>query len=282
MTYCLAIRVDEGLVFAADTRTNAGVDYVTSYRKLHVFQPADDRVFVLLAAGSLATTRELLDRIERDLQDPTSEESLRSARYLFEGADYIGRLSRGIQDKHAAALAQTGVSGEVTLILGGQIRGQAPEILLIYPQGNYIGASDETPYLQIGETKYGKPVLDRIVDRGLSLQDAARLALVSLDATVRSNITVGLPFDFATYPNDTFRLPSQVRIEADTPYYQELRQAWQQGFNEMFARLEPFPLSGAITRPQALSGHVTLVDSTGAAQGGGGSPPDGSLSTGSG
>ena len=249
MTYCLAIRVDEGIVFAADTRTNAGVDYVTSYRKLHVFQPAEDRVFVLLSAGSLATTRELIDQIGRDLDNAPNGESLLSVGYLFEAAEYVGRLSRQIQDKHGPALARSGVTGEVSLILGGQIRGHGPDMLLVYPQGNYIGASDETPYLQIGETKYGKPILDRLVNRSLSLDEASRLALVSLDATVRSNVTVGLPFDFATYESDHFELTSQVRIAADTPYYQTLREFWQRGFNDMFRGLQPFPVGTSAAPP---------------------------------
>jgi putative proteasome-type protease len=241
MTYCLAIRVDQGVVFAADTRTNAGVDYVTSYRKLHVFRPADDRVFVLLAAGNLATTRELIDEIGRDLDKAPAGESLLSVEYLFEAAQYIGKRSVQIHDRHTAAFARSNVMGEVTLILGGQIRGRAPDIFLIYPQGNYIGASEETPYLQIGETKYGKPILDRLVHRSLSLGDAAKLALVSLDATIRSNITVGLPFDFVTYAADTCELTTQVRIGADTAYYQHLRESWQKSFTEIFGRLEPFP-----------------------------------------
>lgn len=256
MTYCLAIRVEDGIVFAADSRTNAGVDYVTSYRKLHVFQPADDRVFVLLTAGSLATTRELIDQIGRDLDQAPNGESLLSVRYLFEAAEYVGRLSRQIQERHGPALARSGVSGEVTLIIGGQIRGRRPDMLLVYPQGNYIGASDETPYLQIGETKYGKPILDRLVRSPLALGEAARLALVSLDATVRSNITVGLPFDFAIYARDELRIASQVRIEADTPYYQTLREAWQQGFQEIFGRLAPFPASLPEAMPRGDRGIV--------------------------
>lgn len=249
MTYCLAIRVDAGIIFAADTRTNAGVDYVTSYRKLHVFEPAPDRAFVLLAAGSLATTRELIDQIRRDLDRAPTFESLASFAYLFEAAEYVGRLSRGIQDKHGPALAQSGVSGEVSLIFGGQIRGRPPEVMLIYPQGNYIAATDETPYLQIGETKYGKPILDRLVDHTLNLAEASRLALVSLDATVRSNITVGLPFDFAIYEADSFAVAPRVRIDAATPYYVNLRSTWQRGFEELFGRLEPFPLGDPVDAP---------------------------------
>jgi putative proteasome-type protease len=249
MTYCLAIRVDAGIVFAADTRTNAGVDYVTTYGKVHVFEPAPDRAFVLLAAGSLATTHELIDQIQRDLDNAPNGESLASVWYPFEAAEYVGRVSRQIQDKHAPALLQSGVSGEVSLILGGQIRGRPPEVMLIYPQGNYIAATEETPYLQIGETKYGKPVLDRLVHRSLSLPDAARLALVSLDATVRSNITVGLPFDFATYGTDSFVVGPCARIEETTPYYVSLRETWQRGFEEMFGRLEPFPLAERSVAP---------------------------------
>ena len=264
MTYCVALWVDEGIVFAADTRTNAGVDYVTSYRKLHVFRPADDRVFVLLAAGSLATTRELIDQIDRDLGDvPNSPngESLLSARYVFEAAAYVGRLSRQSQAKHGPALARTGVSGEVSLILGGQIAGRQPELLMIYPQGNYIGASEETPYLQLGEAKYGKPILDRLARRSHSLSEAARLALVSLDATVRSNVTVGAPFDLALYRGGSLQLPESVRIEQDSPYYRRTRDFWQAGISDMFSRLEPFPIgpaaaaTGAPQPPSAPPGN---------------------------
>ena len=249
MTYCVALWVDDGIVFAADTRTNAGVDYVTSYRKLHVFRPAPDRVFVILSAGSLATTRELMDEIGRDLAEAPnspSGESLLSVRYMFDAADYIGRLSRQIQEKHGPALARTGVSGEVSLIVGGQIAGQEPLMLMVYPQGNYIGASEETPYLQLGETKYGKPILDRLVKRSHSLEAAARLALVSLDATIRSNVTVGAPFDFALYRRDSLEAPESVRIEAGSPYYARVREFWQSGMVDMFGRLEAFPVASPV------------------------------------
>lgn len=272
MTYCVALWVDDGIVFASDTRTNAGVDYVTSYRKLHVFRPADDRVFVILAAGSLATTRELIDQIGRDLADAPSSpngESLLSARYVFEAAAYVGRISRQIQEKHGPALARTGVSGEVSLILGGQIVGRDPELLMIYSQGNYIGASEETPYLQLGEAKYGKPILDRLARRSHSLSEAARLALVSLDATVRSNVTVGAPFDFALYRAGSLQLPESVRIEQDSPYYRRTREFWQAGIGEMFERLEPFP-GGAMTEvpqsvPSTASGNTNPPQAPGAA-----------------
>ncbi len=244
MTYCLAIRVDQGLVFAGDTRSNAGSDYVASYRKLYVFDAGDDRSLVLLTAGSLATTQELVASLKRDLLATDGRESLRTPQHLFEVAAYVGRMSRSVQASHEAALVRSGVSGETTLILGGQIRGGDPEIFLIYPQGNFIHASEDTPYLQIGENKYGKPMLDRLVSPQLSLEQAARLALISLDATVRSNVTVGLPFDVATYGRDSLAAPQLRRITASDPYFVGLRQAWQANISQAFENLPPLPPAG--------------------------------------
>ena len=233
MTYCLAISVNDGIVFAGDTRTNAGVDYVTSYSKLHVFQPAEDRLFVILSAGNLATTQDVLNRLTRDLDAADGRESLRTVMYPFEAADYLGRISVAAQAQHAEAL-------KTTLIIGGQIRGEPHGIFLVYPQGNHISASPETPYLQIGESKYGKPMLDRIVNPNLSLNDAARLALVSLEATVRSNITVGPPFQLAIYPKDGFKLAQQVVIKASSDFYLNFKSAWQEGLKNAFQSLPPF------------------------------------------
>lgn len=204
MTYCLAMRMQAGLVFGSDTRTNAGVDYVTSYSKMHCFVPADDRMFMILAAGNLATTQEILYCIQRDL-DRGASENLCTVSYLFEAAHYVGQVSQRAQANHRQALSSSGIDGSATLILGGQLRGQLHEIFLIYPQGNYIHASEETPYLQIGESKYGKPMLDRILTTNTSLDEGAKLALVSLDATVRSNVTVGMPFEIAIYPTHSLK-----------------------------------------------------------------------------
>ena len=240
MTYCLAITLNDGIVFAADTRTNAGVDYVTAYSKLHVFAPADDRLFVVLSAGNLATTQDVLHRVTRDLRADDGRECLRSVRYPFEAADYLGRVSVLAQSKHADALSRSHISGETTLIIGGQIRGEPHGLFLVYPQGNYISASPETPYLQIGESKYGKPMLDRIIDPGLSLNDAARLCLVSLEATVRSNITVGPPFQLAIYQKDSFSLSRHVTIKENSSFYTAFRSAWQEGVKQAFTKLPPF------------------------------------------
>ena len=239
MTYCLALQLDDGLVFAADTRTNAGVDYIGTAAKMHVFQPTSGRLFVILTAGNLATTQEILDRVGRDIQDSWPE-SLATVDHLFEAAAYLGRVSVAVQGAHEAALTRSGVSGEASLILGGQIGDDRAGICLVYPQGNYISASVETPYLQIGESKYGKPMLDRMVGGPLSLEDGARLALISLDATIRSNLTVGPPLDLGIYPAGTFALSRHVRFELDAPYYAALRQSWQTGLRQAFENLPRF------------------------------------------
>ena len=240
MTYCLAIKGEDGLIFGSDTRTSAGVDYVTSYRKMHVFSPGPDRIFVILSAGSLATTQEVVHWLTRDLETNDGRPSLMTVRYLFEAAYYLGQVSRSVQNQYAATLSRAGVSGETTLILGGQIGTQTHDIFLIYPQGNFIQASDDTPYLQIGESKYGKPMLDRLVRQKMSLEDAARLALVSLDATIRSNLTVGAPVDLALYRSGEFALSREFRFEADSPYFMALKNTWQQGVADLFYKLPLF------------------------------------------
>lgn len=240
MTYCVGFCLEDGLVFASDSRTNAGVDYVTTYSKMHVFTPAPDRLFVLLAAGNLATTQEIVNRIRRELDYPNGGPNLLSARYLFEAAEYIGRLNQAVQQQHMAALQSAGVSGETTLLVGGQIQGQKHGLMLVYPQGNYIEASITTPYLQIGETKYGKPVLDRILGYETSLADASRLALVSLSSTSMSNITVGPPFELSVYRRDSFAIDSRCKFEEKGEYLSGLVSAWNKGLQQAFDNLPRF------------------------------------------
>ncbi len=240
MTYCLAIRLEQGLVFGSDSRTNAGVDYVTTYRKVHLFQPGPDRLFVVLSAGSLATTQEIVYHVQRDLEYSTNTSNLSNVRYLFEAAEYLGQVSQAVQQRHAPALHASGVSGEASLILGGQIQGQPPEIMLIYPQGNYITASDETPYLQIGESKYGKPVLDRLLRPELSLAVGGRIALTSLEGTAHSNVTVGPPFEIGLYPRDSLAISHHMRFEEDSQYLASLKVSWNQGLQRTLDELPVF------------------------------------------
>jgi len=240
MTYCVAMNLQDGLVFASDSRTNAGTDYVTSYSKMHLFTPTPDRLFVLLSAGNLATTQEVINRITRDLDFSDSSESLMTARYMFEAADYIGRVTQDVQKMHKNALQQAGVSGEVSWILGGQIAGQPHSLMMIYPQGNHIEASEATPYLQIGETKYGKPVLDRVLDYTTSLEDAAKLSLVSLTSTANSNITVGPPFELSTYQSGGYKLLRRCKFDANGDFLPQLEKSWRDGLNQVFNNLPVF------------------------------------------
>ena len=236
MTYCLAIRLDEGLIFLGDSRTNAGVDNVSTYRKVHLFQPDPDRLFVLESAGNLATTQEVLDRIGQDLSDPGARESLATVDHLFEAALYVGRLSREVAASHREALSQVGADGTATFLLGGQIRGGAPDILLVYPEGNYIRASDDRPFLQIGESKYGKFTLELGVAAHVNLTTATKLALTSMVSTAGANLSVGPPYDLVIYRTGSFE-PFEARINADSPFLDRLEAVWVRHLSEAIADL---------------------------------------------
>lgn len=240
MTYCLAISVNKGLVFASDSRTNAGVDYVTTYSKMHSFVWPDERFCVLLTAGNLATSQAVVNILKKDLEEPKNHFNLRKGKHLHEVAHYVGQISQREQAQHASAMKRTGANAEASFILGGQIAGQPPEIFLIYPQGNYISASSETPYLQIGENKYGKPVLDRIVTLETSLEDAARCALVSLDSTIRSNISVGPPVELCIHNGGVIAAPYHTRLTLSSPMYKNLCKSWNEGLHSAFAGLPRF------------------------------------------
>ena len=236
MTYCLAIRLHEGLIFLGDSRTNAGVDNVSTYRKVHLFQPAPDRFFVLESAGNLATTQEVLDRVHQDLTDPGAPESLATVRHLFEAALYIGRISRTVAASHREALAQVGADGTATFLLGGEILGGPPDILLVYPEGNYIRASDDRPFLQIGESKYGKFTLELGVAAHVNLATAAKLALTSMVSTAGSNLSVGPPYDVGIYVNDSHDL-SEFRVTADSPALVRLERFWSEQLRDAIDQL---------------------------------------------
>ena len=269
MTYCVGLCLDQGLVMASDSRTNAGVDYISSYSKLHVFQPAPDRFFILLAAGNLATTQEVLARIRRDLDralgadagggEPAPAQTLLNVGYLFEAATYVGQVSLAVQNEHGPALRQVGAGVEATFILGGQIAGQPPGLYMIYPQGNWITATPETPYLQIGESKYGKPALDHIVHPGLSLDDGARVCLVSLVGTARSNLTVGPPYEVAICPRDLLTPSQRLKLEADSEELRALTRDWGERFREAFYGLPIFPWEQPRIEPNAPSDTPTQV-----------------------
>ena len=246
MTYCVGYWLEEGLVLASDSRTNAGVDYISTYSKMHVFQPGPDRLFVLLAAGSLATTQAVVSTIRRDLDQgfemsEASRGDLRHCDYLFEAAAYVGRVSVAAQKQNEAELRSAGSSSQATFILGGQIGSEPHGLYLIYPQGNAIMATRETPYLQIGESKYGKPPLDNVGHTNLSLDDAAKLCVMSQVLTQRSNLTVGPPFELAVIPRGTLAIERRLHLEADHPMLTEMIDIWSDAQREALYRLPALP-----------------------------------------
>jgi len=236
MTYCVAIRVDQGLVFASDSRTNAGVDNISTYSKMFTFGRDGQRAFVLLTAGNLATTQSVVSQLKRDIKQQ-QETSLMTVESMTEAAEYVGLLSASQQQKHSTAVAGGGFDASASFILGGQIAGGSHRVYMIYPEGNFIKATAENPYQQIGEIKYGKPVLDRIITPETPLEEAALAALVSMDSTMRSNATVGPPIDVLIYPAASYRLDRHFTLQADDPYLLEIKSAWDEKLKEAFAEL---------------------------------------------
>lgn len=232
MTYCVAITVDTGLVFLSDSRTNAGVDSVSTYSKMHRFGSPGERQFVILSSGNLATTQGVITHLQRDIAQhaPTN---LMNVAHMTDAADYLGEISRVQQEK----LTGGGVTYEASFIIGGQIRTTPPSIYLVYPQGNHITTSGNTVYLQIGESKYGKPVLDRILTPDISLETASLCALVSMDSTMRSNITVGPPIELDIYHRDSLAAGNHYIYEEGSEYLRELKRSWDRNLKEAFNRL---------------------------------------------
>jgi putative proteasome-type protease len=239
LTYCVAISVDRGLIFASDSRTNAGVDQISTYSKMQMFCGDGERMITVLSSGNLATTQAVVRRLRRDLENRKTP-SLKSVRHLAEAADYVGELSLAEQARHKKASSDEFNPG-VSFILGGQIKGDKHQIYLVYPEGNHIRASSRQPYLQIGELKYGKPILDRIIRPELSLDDAARCALVSMDSTIRSNLTVGPPIELQFYETGQYRAGAHLVFDEDHDYLRTLRLAWQDALQKAFEGLPALP-----------------------------------------
>ena len=248
MTYCLAIGVDDGLVFASDSRTNAGVDQISTHGKMHRFGGDGERAFVLLSAGYLATAQGVVAAIGRDIER-AAPSNLMNMEDMQAAAEYIGRISIEEQKRHRSTHRDKEFVPEATFILGGQIRGEPPHIELIYPEGNFVRSSDSTPFLQIGEAKYGKPVLDRIVERSMPLDAALKCALVSMDSTMRSNAAVGPPVEYLVYSADSFSAGDHNTLAEDDRYLRSLRRTWTDSIRNVFENL-PAPPS-ALTKPRS-------------------------------
>ena len=239
MTYCVAIAAQDGLVFCSDSRTNAGPDILSTYSKMHVYNIDAERMIVLLSAGNLATTQAVIAQLDGDLEDADAE-SLGTCRKMVEVANYVSHVSREQQAAASDSTADADVDTSASFIVGGQISGGKPSIYMIYSAGNFISVSEETPYLQIGESKYGKPILDRILRDDTSLEDAARCALVSMDSTMRANATVGPPVEVLVYENDTYESDHYIKLAEEDSYLITLRRAWSEAIQAAFLNLPQF------------------------------------------
>ncbi|MBI5165040.1 MAG: proteasome-type protease [Magnetospirillum sp.] len=241
MTYCVAMALNEGLVFASDSRTNAGVDHISTYRKMRIWQRPGERLVVMLSAGNLAITQEVGALLDLSVRAEDKHRSLMIVDSMHSCARLVGNAVREVHNRDGKHLRETGVEFNASLIIGGQIKGEAPRLFLVYAAGNFIEATPETPYFQIGETKYGKPIIDRVVTIETNLMRAAKCALLSLDSTVRSNVTVGLPIDLLLYRADSFHIATHQLIREDNAYFNTIRHGWGQGLKDLFQVLPDPP-----------------------------------------
>ena len=234
MTYCVGILLDQGVVLASDSRTNAGIDRVSTFRKMFTFEKPNDRFFTLLTAGNLSLTQGVISLIGEWLNTDDPDHDLFAVNSMFAAARVIGRALRQVHKADAGYLQQHDVDFTASFILAGQLRGGKLRLFLVYDAGNFIEALGDTSYFQIGEVKYGKPILDRIIRRDTSLTDAAKCALISFDSTMRSNVSVGPPIDLLIYKRDTLESPFTLRLEEDNPYWQEIREGWGDAISKAF------------------------------------------------
>ena len=239
MTYCVAIATHEGLVFCSDSRTNAGPDVLSTYSKMHTYALDDERLVVLLSAGNLATTQAVISQIDSDLENG-GDTTLLTCEKISDVANYVGQISREQQRLVDESTGESDIDVSASFIVGGQIKGLQPRIYLVYPAGNHISVSDTTPYLQIGESKYGKPILDRILSLDTGLEDAARCALVSMDSTLRANATVGPPVEVLVYDKDSFSADHRVTLAGEDSYFLTLNRAWNDALRVAFMNLPKF------------------------------------------
>lgn len=236
MTYCVGFKLDEGLVFLSDSRTNAGIDHINTFRKIMTYEKPGERVMVLLTSGNLAISQAVVNELtHNDFQ------ALSEVTSMVEAARAVGEALRRVHARDAQAFKEFGVEFTASFIFGGQVVGHAPKLFMVYAAGNFIEASEDCPYFQIGESKYGKPILDRVIRPSTSLYEAAKCALISMDSTIRSNLSVGLPLDLLIYRTDELRISHHRSVESDDPYYNAIRNLWGERLREAFHALPDLP-----------------------------------------
>ena len=257
MTYCVGMRLNSGLVFLSDSRTNAGVDHIGSFRKMTLFENPGDRIMVLLTAGNLSISQSVRQTISEYLTPDGT--SIWTASSMYEAAQIVGESIRSVHKRDAESLEQFGIDFNVSLIFGGQIRGERCRLFQMYSAGNFIESHDENPYFQIGESKYGKPIIDRVITPNTPLDEAAKCALISMDSTLRSNISVGFPLDLLLYDEDALTISRFVTIDEKNQYFQMLRNSWGKELRSVFEGIAD-PVWNAA--PEATSNVLSKRDNS--------------------
>ena len=242
MTYCVGLKIDRGLVFMSDTRTNAGIDSISTFRKMHVWEAPGERVIVLMSAGNLATTQSVVSILdERTKAVNERAPTLLEMPSMYQTARLVGSVVKEVIASSSPAGEKADSYFNASFILGGQVRGTEPRLFMIYPEGNFIESSEDTPFFQVGETKYGKPIIVRAYDRAMSFAETVKLLIVSFDSTLKSNLSVGLPLDLMFYEKDSFRVGLKKRIVQDDPYYRTVSDGWSNALKQAFKSLPDFP-----------------------------------------
>jgi putative proteasome-type protease len=237
MTYCVGILLDEGLLIASDSRTSAGVDHVATFRKMTVFDNPGDRLMVMATAGNLAVSQAVIQHLRNGLTAEDGSDNLFKAANLFDAARMVGRAVRAIHDEDAECLRRHNSDFNAAILFGGQIAGERPRLFSIYTAGNFIEASEQTPYFQIGEVKYGKPILDRVITHRSSLIEAAKCALLSFDSTIRSNLSVAPPIDMLLYRKDSLEAAKPITVDDSDAYFNSIRKYWGESLRRVFAEM---------------------------------------------
>jgi putative proteasome-type protease len=236
MTYCVGLFLKDGLVLLSDTRTNAGVDNISTFRKMHVFDKQEDRAVVAMTSGNLAASQAVMNMIVEGVTNPETKETetIYSVPTMFRAAQLIGNTVRHVYRETAHEMEAQGINFDISIILGGQIKGRTLRLFHIYAAGNFISATEDTPYFQIGEVKYGKPILDRTLTHDTGISGGIKLVLVSMDSTLRSNLSVGLPIDLAVIERDSLKISQQRRITATDPYFMMIRETWSKALRTAY------------------------------------------------
>ena len=243
MTYCVGLLLESGIVMLSDTRTNAGFDNIACYRKMFVFETSGERALVIMTAGNLSVTQTVIAKLRQEIAHEDPERSIMHAPSMLQVAEIVGRTLNDVYVDVDRRMAHSDVSASASMLLGGQRLGGQLRLFLIYREGNFIEATDDTPYLQIGEHKYGKPMLDRVVRPATSLEDGRKAVLISMDSTLRSNLSVGMPLDLLTIRRNEYRVATRERIEAGDPAFAAMSEAWSKALRDGFANLPSFPES---------------------------------------